>query len=234
MSTLTEEISLRDKLHVFEDREEAGRLLVEKLIKYKESGSIVFAIPSGGVPVAYEIAGSLNLPFDLIIVRKIQIPFNTEAGFGAMDPDGNIIFNEGLLNQLKLSENEIRTQVKQTMNVIVKRNHLFREGRPYPSLQNKNIIVVDDGLASGYTMLAAVRFIKRRNPCKIIAAVPTASKRTIEFILSETDELVCLNVRSRFPFAVADAYVKWHDLTDKEVLDIIKRSHKEKKGKVGA
>jgi predicted phosphoribosyltransferase len=120
------------------------------------------------------------------------------------------------------------------MNVIVKRNHLFREGRPYPSLQNKNIIVVDDGLASGYTMLAAVRFIKRRNPCKIIAAVPTASKRTIEFILSETDELVCLNVRSRFPFAVADAYVKWHDLTDKEVLDIIKRSHKEKKGKVGA
>ena len=225
MSMLTEEISLRDKLHVFEDREEAGRLLAEKLSRYKESDSMVLAIPSGGVPVASAIAGSLNLPIDLIIVRKIQIPFNTEAGFGAMDPDGNVIFNEGLLNHLKLTENQIRTQIKQTTDVITKRNRLFREGKPYPALQNRDVIVADDGLASGYTMLAAVRFIKRKNPHKIIAAVPTGSKRTIEFILPELDELVCLNVRSRFPFAVADAYVKWHDLTDKEVLNILKKFH---------
>jgi len=226
MSTLIDEISLRDKQHVFEDREEAGLLLAEKLTKYKESGGMVFGIPSGGVPVASKIASLLNLPIDLIIVRKIQIPFNTEAGFGAMDSDGKVIFNEGLLSQLRLTEDEIGTQIKKTMDVIIKRNHLFREGRPYPSLQNKNVIVVDDGLASGYTMLAAVQFIKRKNPQKIIIAVPTGSKRTIDFVLPETDELICLNVRRRFPFAVADAYMKWHDLTDKEVLDILKKVNK--------
>lgn len=222
MSTLIEEISLRDKQHVFEDRKEAGRLLSEKLKKYKGSDSIVLGIPSGGIPVASEIASALNLPIDLIIVRKIQIPFNTEAGFGAMDPDGKFILNEGLLNQLRLTEDEIRLQIKKNLDVIEKRNKLFRGDRPYPELKGKTIIVVDDGLASGYTMLAAVNFIRKKVPREINVAVPTGSERTIDFIMPHTDELTCLNVRTRFPFAVADAYRNWHDLTDKEVLDILK------------
>lgn len=225
MNRLIEDTSLRDRVHVFSDRKEAGRLLAVNLSNYKESDSIVFGIPSGGVPIASEIASSLNLPFDLIIVRKIQIPFNPEAGFGAMDPDCKIILNEGLLSQLRLTEDEIRTQIKKTMDVVTKRNHLFRGGRPYPSLENKNVIIVDDGLASGYTMLAAVQFIKRKVPKKMIVAVPTGSRRTIDFILPETDELICFNVRSMFPFAVADAYRNWYDLTDKEVLDILKDIH---------
>ncbi len=225
MSAFIEEISLRDKQHVFEDRKEAGRLLAVNLSKYKASDSIVLGIPSGGVPVASEIASALNLPIDLIIVRKIQIPFNPETGFGAMDPDGKIILNEGLLNQLRLTEDEIRLQIKKTMDVIEKRNQLFRGDRPYPALQGKAIIVVDDGLASGYTMLAAVHFIRRKSPREIIAAVPTGSERTIDFIMPYIDELICLNVRTRFPFAVADAYRNWYDLTDKEVLDILKDIH---------
>ena len=222
MNKLTEEIALRNKVYVFEDRKEAGRLLAEKLDKYKGSNAIVFGIPSGGVPVASEIADALKLPMDLIIVRKIQIPYNPEAGFGAMGPEGEVIFNEGLLSQLRLTEGEIKTQVQRTKDILKKRNRLFRGEKPFPSLKDRIIIIVDDGLASGYTMLAAIKFIKRNVPEKIVVVVPTASERTVNFILPEVDELICLNVRSRFPFAVADAYRNWYDLTDEEVLYIIK------------
>jgi len=223
MNRLIEDTSLRDRVHVFSDRKEAGRLLARKLTPYKESDSMIFGIPSGGVPVASEIAKALSLPLDLIIVRKIQIPYNPEAGFGAVGPDGRVIFNEILLNRLNLTDDEIREQVKNTMDMIQRRNHLFRGDRPYPQLKGKTVILVDDGLASGYTMLSAVRFIKSHGPEKIVVAVPTASKRTIDYILPETDELLCLNVRTGFSFAVADAYTNWYDLTDKEVLDILKK-----------
>jgi predicted phosphoribosyltransferase len=161
---------------------------------------------------------------DLIIVRKIQIPYNPEAGFGAMGPDGEIILNEILLDQLRLTEDEIKIQIKKTMDVIKKRDQLFRKERPFSSLKGKIAIIVDDGLASGFTMLAAIKFIKKKVPRKIVIAVPTASERTVDFILPEIDELMCLNVRRRFPFAVADAYKNWYDLTDEEVLDTIKKS----------
>jgi putative phosphoribosyl transferase len=222
MDKLIEETSLRDKMHVFEDRKTAGRLLVEKLTKYRGSVGMVFGIPSGGVPVASEIANALNLPMDLIIVRKIQIPYNPEAGFGAMAPDGEIILNERLLNQLRLTEDEIKAQIRKTTDIIKKRNQLFRGGKSFPALEGKIVIVVDDGLASGYTMHAAIKFIKTKMPQKIIVAVPTGSDRTVDFILPEANELVCLNIRSGFSFAVADAYKNWYDLTDEEVLNIIK------------
>lgn len=226
MNKLIEESSFREKLHVFRDRKEAGRLLAQKLKQYRDTDSIVLGIPSGGVPVASEISGTLNLPMDLIIVRKIQIPYNPEAGFGAMGPDGKIIINEKLLGQLYLTEDEIKTQIKKTEEILEKRNKLFRGSKPYPLLKNRNVIVVDDGLASGYTMLAALRFLKRNDPLKTIVAVPTGSKRTIYFIFPETDELICLNIRSRFPFAVADAYINWYDLSDEEVLNILKKEMK--------
>ena len=137
------------------------------------------------------------------------------------------------MNQLSLTEDEIKTQIKKTMDVIKKRNQLFRGEKPFPDLKDKIALVVDDGLASGYTMLAAVKFIKRKMPQKIIVAVPTGSDRTVSFILPEIDELICLNVRSRFPFAVADAYKKWYDLSDKEVLDIIKTVSKNSRTRGG-
>ncbi len=220
MGRLIEEVSLRNKLHVFEDRTEAGSLLAGKLVQYRDSGGIVLGIPSGGVPVAREIAVTLHLPMDLLIVRKLQIPYNPEAGFGAMGPDGEIILNEGLLAGLGLTEDEIREQSEKTKEVIKRRNRLFRGGRPFPPLKDRSVILVDDGLASGYTMLAAIRFVKIKTPDKIIVAVPTASGRTVELILPEVDELVCLNVRHGISFAVADAYRNWYDLSDEEVLSI--------------
>jgi predicted phosphoribosyltransferase len=225
MGELIEENSLRDKRYVFTDRRDAGRLLSQKLLKYKGSDSMILAIPSGGVPIACEIRQTLSLAMDLIIVRKIQIPSNPEAGFGAMSPDEEVILNERLLNQIGLTEEEMTTQIRKTRDVIKKRGRVFRQDKPFPSVENKIVFVVDDGLASGYTMRAAINFIKRKNPLKIIVAVPTASQKTADSILSEVDELICLNVRSGYPFAVADAYEDWYDVTDEEVLEILKKDN---------
>lgn len=222
MTKLREDPSLRDMVYVFEDRREAGKRLAQFLVGYKDTDSIVLAIPSGGVPVAVEISSAFHFPLDLIIVRKLQIPHNPEAGFGAMGPDGEVTLNEELMKRLRLTGEEIGMQMEKTRAIIEKRNRIFREGRAFPYVKDKTVIVVDDGLASGYTMLSALRFLRRMSPEKLVTAVPTGSKKTVEALLPDVDELFCLNVRSGPFFAVADAYRTWHDLTDEEVLSFMK------------
>jgi putative phosphoribosyl transferase len=221
MANIIEDKNLRNKSFVFEDRTDAGRRLSQFLSEYKGSDSIIFAIPSGGVPVGKEIKDALSLNLDLLIVRKIQIPWNPEAGFGAVNLDGYVIFNEPLLYSLELPENIINAQIEKTKDILKKRNELFRKSRPFPSLKNKTTIIVDDGLASGYTMIAATEFVKKRNPSKIIIAVPTGSYETVRKISPLADYLYCLNIRKGYPYAVAEAYTNWYDLSDEEVLIIL-------------
>lgn len=222
MQKLIEDNSLRDRLSIFKDRKEAGMLLAQRLFGYKGTDGIVLGIPSGGAPVAVEIAKALALPLDFVMVRKVQIPYNTEAGFGAVGPDSKVLLNEELLRSLYLSEKEVEQQIQMTIDMIKRRNELFRKGLPFPSIKNRVVFIVDDGLASGYTMLSAIDFVKRHEPQKIVVAVPTGSKKTVDFILPHTDEIVCLNVRSGLSFAVADAYENWYDLKDDEVISILK------------
>lgn len=222
MGKLVEDTHLRQRSFVFKNRAEAGQLLAAGLREFESSGALVLAIPAGGVPVANEIAINLKLAMDVIIVRKVQIPGNTEAGFGAVGPDGEVIFNDRLLRRLRLSDEEIALQVEKTRKVIEARNRMYREGKPFPELKGKTVILVDDGLASGYTMSEAVRFVEKEEAGKSIVAVPTASESSINFLLHEVDELHCLNVRG-YPFAVADAYVEWYNVTDEEVMSILRR-----------
>jgi len=214
---------LYNKFFVFEDRTEAGKRLASLLkerLKDKRN-IIVLAIPSGGVPVAKEIAKALNAPLDLLIVRKVQIPWNTEAGFGAMNLDGDVILNEELIKTLGLTEEEIERQIQKTWETLVDRNRLFRGNRPFPDIEGKTVVVVDDGLAGGYTLRAALEFLRKRNPKRVIVAVPTCSKDSAEKLLPFVDELYCLNVRDLYPYAVADAYRNWYDLTPQEVLEVL-------------
>jgi len=223
MGRLIEDVDLRNRSYVFKERSDAGIFLAAILGNYAFSNALVLAIPAGGVPVAYELARNLGLAMDIVIVRKVQIPGNTEAGFGAMGPDGEVIFNEMLLRSLRLSKSEIARQIEKTKKVINARDLTYKYDRPFPELNDRTVILVDDGLASGYTMTEAIRFVKRKFAKKIIAAIPTASESAIELLLPLVDELYCLNIRG-YPFAVADAYKEWHDLSDEEVISYLKKA----------
>lgn len=213
----------RDRRHVFVDRFEAGQIL--SLMLQSEHDRIeegmILAIPSGGVPVGIKVRDSLALPLDLLIVRKLQIPGNTEAGFGAMTLDGTVFFNDALLAQLRLSPGEIEAEKKRVMVELEKRNAMFREGRPFPDLTGKRVILVDDGLASGFTMLASVHMAKKGNAREIVVAVPTGPKQSIDRILPVVNKIYCANIRTGLFFAVADAYRNWYDLSEKEVLNLL-------------
>jgi predicted phosphoribosyltransferase len=224
MGDLIEESRLRGKTRVFANREEAGRKLASSLGELADPTGIVLAIPAGGVPVACAIAGELRLPLDVLVVRKIQIPDNTEAGFGAVGPDGEVLLNDRIVEDLRLSQKEISAQVAKTRRGLQSRERKFREGRPLPDVKDRQVILVDDGLASGYTMLTAVDFVRQNEARQVIVAVPTASQRTVHFLLPKTEVLVCLNVRGGPVFAVADAYEEWYDLVDEDVLALLEAS----------
>ena len=223
MGKLLEDPTLRDRVQVFKDRAMAGRLLAQRLLDYRGQAVRVFAIPAGGVPVAAQIVKALEVPLDLVIVRKIQLPWTTEAGFGALNPAGEAIFNEDLLRRVHLSPEQIETQKQKTLATLKEREAQLRNNRPYPDLAGATTIIVDDGLASGYTMRAAINFLKGKGPGKIIVAVPTAAAHTAEDLLPLVDELLCLNVRGGWSFAVAAAYEDWYDLTAEEVMGIMQQ-----------
>jgi len=221
MTKIIEMEELRNKNYVFRDRVHAGELLASKLKPYVGKDSIVLAIPSGGVPIGSTLAKELGLQMDLIIVRKLPIPYNTEAGFGSMSWNGEVKLNEKLVEQLELSDPEIDSIIRDVKSELDKRMEIFRGNRPFPELKGKTAIIVDDGLASGYTLLAAISSVKRLSPARIIVAVPTASKNAVDLLAPYVDEIFCLNIRETKIFAVADAYQEWHDLTQQEVLKLL-------------
>ncbi|MBI5632633.1 MAG: phosphoribosyltransferase [Nitrospirae bacterium] len=221
MGRLIEDRGLRDRQFVFKDRDDAGERLASALEAYRGKNAIVLAIPSGGVPVAAKTAQQLVLPFDLLIVRKLQIPFNTEAGFGAMTLGGEVLLNDELVGSLGLGKDVINAAINTTKEILERRNQLFRKGRPMPNCRDMTVIITDDGLASGYTMRTAARWVKSMRPQKIVVAVPTGPERTVKTLQKEVDEVVCLNIRTSMRFAVAEAYRNWYDLSDEEVLMII-------------
>ena len=225
---LIEDSAYRDRVFVFQDRKQAGRLLSKKLVNYADNKEklILLALPAGGVPVAYAVAKELCVRLSVMVVRKIQIPWNTEAGFGAVAWDGEVVLNEPLVEQLGLTDEEIQESLLKTNESIQERLRKFTVNKPMPNLKDKIVILVDDGLASGFTMLAAARSVKKGKPEKIVVAIPTASVNAISLLESEVDEIVCLNVRTGSSFAVADAYKNWYDLTDEEVIGILEKAQK--------
>jgi predicted phosphoribosyltransferase len=219
MGIIIDNPRLRDQRFVFSDRHDAGRKL-GALIKSRPllQDPVVMAIPAGGVPVGVEIARILCVPIGLAIVRKIQIPGNTEAGFGAVTWDGQVLINEQLRATLGLSQGDLDTAIAATRRNIRERIARYTTGRPFPDLKKKCVILTDDGLASGYTMLAAIASIRTMHPERVIVAVPTSSASSAELIAREADEVICLNIRSGYRFAVAEAYRHWYDLDDLEVI----------------
>lgn len=216
--------ALRNRIRVFRDRIHAGALLARELQGDVGRGDLILALPAGGVPVGCAVAEGLGIPLDVLVVRKIQVPWSPEAGFGAVAWDGSVILNEALLAELGLSSRQVEEFISQTRRVVFDRVKKFRGGRPLPNLQGSVTIVVDDGLASGYTMAAAVNSLRKLKAREIIVAVPTGSKEAVRFISSKADLLLCLNIRESPVFAVADAYETWHDLSDEEVIRLLREA----------
>jgi len=209
---------LLDRLGVFTNREDVGLKLAKACKKIFTNISYVFAIPRGGVPIAIRITREINAKLDLVNCRKLLIPWNREAGFGAVDPEGNVYVDKVLASYLGLSENEIRKAIEEQLNEIKLREKVLRKNRPYSNLKGLNVIVVDDGIAVGYTMRAAINFLKRLGASKVYIAIPTCNIESTLKFCEEVDTILCLNPRTGPIFAVADAYIEWRDLTDEDVL----------------
>ena len=203
---------------VFRDRIDAGKRLGERLTAYQGRQVVVFAIPRGGVPVATEVADKLGATLDVIISRKIPISFNPEAGYGAVTEDGAVVLNESLVKQLRLTEDQIKPQAEQVRAEIARRSAVYRSKLETSSVTDKTAVIIDDGLASGFTMRAAILSMQQRRAAKIVVAVPVASGTAYDFIKPQVDELVCLIVARVHQFAVASFYAHWYDLTDEEVI----------------
>ena len=209
--------ALSGKTGVFTDRVHAGRVLAEmlrpRLADLKEA--VVLAIPAGGVPVGLALARALGLPFDLVFVRKLHFPDNPEAGFGALSEHGAMELNPDYLPFF--TPGEIARQAEVERRALLARVERLRRVWPARDLRGKTAILVDDGLASGYTMRVAIEEARRQGARRVIVAVPTASLTAVKRVLPLADRVYVANLRTGPEFAVADAYRNWRDLSLDEV-----------------
>jgi predicted phosphoribosyltransferase len=211
----------RDQVGVFQSREHAGEILAGMLEVYSDSDAIVMAVPAGGVPVAKVLAEQLNLPLDIAVVSKITLPWNTEVGYGAVAFDGTVRLNNDLVARLGLSDEEIQQGIRKTSAKVARRVKNLRGEQALLDLSASEIILVDDGLASGFTMLVAVEALQKAGTNSITVAVPTGHQRSVGRIAGEVNALYCANMRGGYPFAVAAAYLRWSDVGEKEVVSLL-------------
>ncbi len=202
---------------MFENRYDAGRQLAAKLLDYKGQSVLVLAIPNGGMPLASEIASALGAELDVVVVRKLPLPLHPESGFGALADDGSIILNDDIVRREGVTQDQVNEQVAAVTSQVRQRSLLYRKDRQLSMVRGKVAIIVDDGLASGYTMLAAVESVKRRRPREIIVAVPAASSVALEKVKASA-KVLTLAEGTGPRFTVSDYYRHWHDVTDSEVL----------------
>ncbi len=212
---------LRDRVRVFRDRADAGAALARMLAGVLAPGAVVLAIPAGGVPVAAVIASRLGLPLDLAVVSKVLLPWDTEAGYGAVAFDGTVRLNEPLVEGLGLDRATVEAGRAATRERVQRRVRTLRPGRPFPDLRSREALLVDDGLASGFTMRVAVEALRRSGARTVRVAVPTGHLEAVARVAAEVESLHCANLRGGRRFAVADAYLRWTDVEEGEVRALL-------------
>jgi putative phosphoribosyl transferase len=214
---------LRDEVYAFSDRADAGSTLALMLKTYRNTDAVVLAVPSGGVPVGAVIAQDLSLTLDVLVVSKVTLPWNTEAGYGAVAFDGTVRLNERLLTKLGLREDEIQQGIEETKNKVTRRFTNLRGCKPLPDLSKRPVIVVDDGLASGFTLLVGVEALRKAGASQIMVAVPTGHRNSVQMMADRVEAVYCGNIRHGWSFAVADAYRSWSDVTEEEVMSVLRQ-----------
>jgi putative phosphoribosyl transferase len=205
---------------LFNNRQDAGRQLALKLSEYKDRPLVVLGIPNGGMHLAIEIAKALGAVLDVVVVRKLPLPLYPESGFGAVADDGSYILNEELVHREGVTPEQINEQVSLVTGQVRQRSLLYRKDRPLSMIRGKTAVIVDDGLASGYTMLAAVESVKRRRAGEIVVAIPVASAVAMA-IVQQSAKVVTIAESDASHFTVSDYYRHWHDVPDADVIKIL-------------
>ena len=209
---------------LFRNRSEAGRILAERLKHYADRPDLlVLALPRGGVPVAYEVAKVLHAPLDVFVVRKLGIPGQEELAMGAVATGGVRVVNDQVVRGLGIPEYVIEAVATWELLELERRQRVYRGDRPLPDLRGKSVILVDDGLATGSTMLAAVQAIRKLGPARIVVAVPVASPDTCTLLTEYVDEMVCAATPDPF-YAVGLWYRDFSQTSDEEVRELLERS----------
>ena len=210
-------------MRIFQDRQEAGRLLAERLSRYRDEKPVVLVLPRGGVVVGYEIAHALGTSLDVVVVRKLGTPGQPELALGAIAPGGVYVLNEDVVGWLELSEDEVEQMASQEAREMERRMRLFRGDRPEPPLKGRTVIVVDDGIATGMTVRAAIEYLQQQEPEHLVLAVPVCAAETAEALRSEVDDLVCLKTPPEL-LAIGHWYEDFEQVSDEEVVELLERS----------
>lgn len=208
---------------LFQDRKDAGRRLATELLRFKDRRPIVLALPRGGVPVGFEVAMQLDAPLDIVLVRKLGHPESPELAIGAIAEGDETVLDEASIAEFGIPKAYIDREIAQQKAEIERRQRLYRSDREPPDIGGSTAIVVDDGIATGATMRAALRAVRRRRPKTLVLAVPVAPPDTMEGMRAEADELVCLSTPEAFG-AVGMFYADFRPVDDDDVPELLTRA----------
>lgn len=212
---------------IFADRIEAGRSLAWRLEKFANRPDVVvLGVPRGGVPVAFEVARALHVPLDVLVIRKLGVPGHEELGFGAVSLGGTRVLDRDMLRNLGISPAEVESITARERTELLRREESYRGSRPPLPIQGKTAILVDDGIATGASLLAGIRAVRALEPAKIVVAVPVAPPESCERLADEVDEIVCVATPEPFG-AVGQFYDDFRQITDQEVTDLLAKSQNE-------
>ena len=213
---------------IFRDRTEAGRMLAAKLTRYaNRSDVVVLGLPRGGVPVAYEVARQLHVPLDVFLVRKLGLPGHEELAMGAIATGGVRVLNQDVVRALGIPEDIIESVANREQQELERRERIYRGNRPPVDVRDRIVILVDDGLATGSSMRAAVAALRQQEPGRIVIAVPIGALQTCGELRDEADEIVCHYTPEPF-HAVGLWYEDFSQTTDQEVHDLLERAQEER------
>lgn len=210
---------------IFHDRISAGRKLAQRLSYLKNKEVVVLGLPRGGVPVAFEVAHEINAPLDVIVVRKLGVPFQPELAMGAVGEGGVVIKNDEVIRMAKISAEQFAQVQARENEEVANRATKFREGRSPASLKGRIALIVDDGIATGSTAQAACDVARALGADKVILAVPVGSKEAVAALTSRADEVICLDIPDNF-FAVGEWYEDFSPVSDEEVVEFLRRGHR--------